>query len=288
MGDYDQMGSEGTPRESRLRGLIIASHFGPTVAVTAITTLLAIEARRGWGSLAVFAAVFVGQCSVGWSNDYFDAERDRRAQRVEKPLVRGLLTPLFLRNAARAALISAIILSFLSGWRAASIHSVALLSAWAYNMRMKTTWLSPLPYALSFALLPAFVTLGLPEHPWPQPAAFVAGGLLGLGAHFINTIRDVDADRLTGVTGFPQRVGPSVSLALGVTFLLGALIMTTALVPRRGVFVPIGIGVSLAADLMVLVSARQDPSSASWRWTLISALACVALFASSGSALVGH
>jgi 4-hydroxybenzoate polyprenyltransferase len=40
----------------------------------------------------------------------------------------------------------------------------------------------------------------------------IAGGaLLGLAAHFTNTVGDTEADAATGVRGLPQRLGPAVS-----------------------------------------------------------------------------
>ena len=65
-----------------LRGLVRASHPGPTLVVTALATGLAV----GMGStprtsLLVVGAVLTGQLSVGWSNDWLDAVRDRAVGR---------------------------------------------------------------------------------------------------------------------------------------------------------------------------------------------------------------
>ena len=42
--------------------------------------------------LLVAAAVLAGQLSVGWLNDYLDADRDRAVRRADKPVVTGALT----------------------------------------------------------------------------------------------------------------------------------------------------------------------------------------------------
>ena len=55
-----------------MRGLLRACHLQPTLAVTAISTALALSVGRGVGALAVLFAVLAGQLSVGWSNDYLD------------------------------------------------------------------------------------------------------------------------------------------------------------------------------------------------------------------------
>ena len=101
-------------------------------------------------------------------------------------------------------------LSLLSGWFAGSLHLIAVASAWSYNLWLKTTVLSVLPYVVSFGLLPAFVTAGLPGHPvygW----LVAAGALLGAGAHFANVLPDIDDDLSTGVRGLPHRLGATGS-----------------------------------------------------------------------------
>jgi 4-hydroxybenzoate polyprenyltransferase len=67
---------------------------------------------------------------------------------------------------------------------------------------------------VSFGLLPCVVTTALPGHPLPSPAIVVAGAALGVGAHLANTVKDTESDALTGVRGFPQRIGPRRSLLL--------------------------------------------------------------------------
>ena len=61
-----------------IRALALSCHPIPSVAVTAISAGLVALADLpiGRGAL-VTGAVFTGQLSIGWSNDYLDAERDR-------------------------------------------------------------------------------------------------------------------------------------------------------------------------------------------------------------------
>ena len=109
--------------------------------------------------------------------------------------------------AAAIALAAVPLLSLLSGWRAAIVHCVAVALAWAYDLGLKATALSVVPYAIAFGLLPVFVVLGLPGAPWPPWWAPVAGALLGAGAHFANALPDLDDDIATGVRGLPHRLG---------------------------------------------------------------------------------
>ena len=66
----------GAPRGvfALVRALVLATHAGPTVAVTTVSTLLAVAAGVPGGRTAlVCAAVLAGQASIGWSNDWLDA-----------------------------------------------------------------------------------------------------------------------------------------------------------------------------------------------------------------------
>jgi 4-hydroxybenzoate polyprenyltransferase len=277
-----------TDPNRRLLGLARACHFQPTVAVVAVTTALAVLAgRTAAGCVAVAVAVLAGQLSTGWSNDWFDAGRDTVVGRTDKPIVAGMVDVATVRAAALVALVACVPLSLLSGWRAAVVHLVAVGSAWAYNAGLKATVLSPLPYAVSFGLLPAFVTLGLPAHPWPRPALMAATALLGVGAHFVNTLADREDDAQSGVVGLPQRMSERADLLIGVALLVACAVTIWAL----GGGSPVGRAVALvgtlgASALVVVTTLRQRPRAA-WSWTLVTVLGCVVLFAVARPSLVG-
>ena len=268
-------------------GLVRACHLQPTLAVVALTTgLAALSGRGAAGCVAVAVAVLAGQLSTGWSNDWFDAARDRAVGRTDKPIVSGVVAVGTVRLAACTALAAAAPLSLLSGWRAALVHLVALGSAWAYNLGLKATVISPLPYALSFGLLPAFVTLGLPSHPWPRPALMVATALLGVGAHFINTLADREDDARSGITGLPQRMSARAALLCGVGLLVACAVTIWLLGGRARAAQTVLLVASLgAAGMVVWTTVRARPRAA-WSWTLVTVLGCLAMFAVSRPSLV--
>lgn len=277
-----------TPAASlSLVGLARACHFQPTVAVTVVTTALAALSGRGaWGCVAVAAAVLVGQLSTGWSNDWFDAARDTANGRTDKPIVAGAVDVATVRAAALAALVACVPLSLLSGWRAALAHLIAVGSAWSYNAGVKATVFSPLPYAVSFGLLPVFVTLGLPGHPWPRPALMGATALLGIGAHFINTLADREDDANTGIAGLPQRMSARACLLTGVVLLSACAVTIWTLgggsAPARAVVAAL----CLAAAAMVVVTTLREAPRAAWTWTLVTVVGCLVLFAVARPSLV--
>ncbi len=269
----------------QLHGFIRATHAGPTFVVTIATSALALAAGRGVGTVWVAAAVLAGQCSVGWSNDALDAERDRRVRRDAKPIVANLVSRRQIAVASVAAFTLCVPLSLLSGWRAAAVHLIAVLSAIAYNAGVKSTVLSPLPYAISFALLPAFVTLGSAHHAWPSPLVMLATATIGVGAHMVNAVADIDDDEHNGVRGLPQRIGPRASLDTGAFLLLGAGTIVALRSAHHAVayFVVSLEGVACVA---VLISGSRDRLRTAWRLTMVCALLCLAVFIIGGNSLV--
>ncbi|MCB5909263.1 UbiA family prenyltransferase [Streptomyces pinistramenti] len=213
------------PRSPRavLTGLFRACHPEPALAVTALITVLAAASGRSpLGCLLVAAAVCTGQLSVGWCNDRVDIGRDTDAGRSDKPLVAGAAGPRTVAFAAVCALALCVPLSWASGPAAGAAHLAGVAAAWSYNLGVKKTVASWLPYALAFGLLPAFVTLGLPGRPWPPAWSVAAGALLGVGAHVTNVLPDIDADLAAGVRGLPQRLGLRRARLLAPVPLLGA------------------------------------------------------------------
>ncbi len=285
-------------RQGRRTAVALARscHPEPTLAVTAVTTALAAAAGRDVpGLVATAAAVLAGQLSVGWCNDAVDADRDRRVGRTDKPVARGEVRPQVVGTAAAFALLASVPLSLLSGWRAAAVHLVAVLLAWAYDLGGKATALSVVPYTVSFALLPAFVTLGLPGHPAPPWWATAAGAALGAGAHFANVLPDLADDLQTGVRGLPHRLGSRGS-SLAAVGLLAAASAVLVVAPGRfgdaGRAVPPIAAAGLLGAVVVVLGlgeglGRRPGSRAMFRTALLLALLDVLLLLARGGALAG-
>ena len=212
----------------RAVALFRSAHVAPTLAVTALATAIAATSGRDQrATVLVAAAVLTGQLSIGWCNDFIDRDRDRIAGRADKPVATGSVPPSLVAVASACAATACLPLSLASGWRAGLCHIVGVSGGWAYNLGVKRTVLSWLPYALSFAMLGAFLALGLPGHPAPHGWLLLSGALLGVGAHFLNVVPDVDADRRAGVLGLPQRLGAARSRTAGAVLLAAAAAVVT-------------------------------------------------------------
>jgi 4-hydroxybenzoate polyprenyltransferase len=207
--------------------LIRATHPLPAAAVTVLVGLVtavrgADGATLGW----VVASTVAGQASVGWSNDYLDRGRDQAAGRTVKPLVAGDVSARTVWIAALVALPASVLLSLPVGLPEAAIMLVAVAAAWAYNLGLKSTVLSWLPYALAFGLAPVYIWRATGD--WP-PAWIVAGAaLLGVGAHLLNVVPDLESDRGAELNGLPHRLGLRRSLFLACLILALALALILA------------------------------------------------------------
>ena len=209
------VGPGGTPR-----ALAAATHPGPAVAVTVVAGLLALAAGVPAGRAAlVTAAVLAGQASIGWSNDWLDADRDRAVARTDKPVVQGAVAPPLLRTLAVGSAAVAVVLSLLLGPVPGSLLLVLVASGWAYNAGLKRTAVSVLPYVTGFGALPAGVVAAAPGAP-PAPWWLVtAGAALGAAAHLANVAPDLEDDLATGVRGLPHRLGAGGSAVTGAVVL---------------------------------------------------------------------
>jgi 4-hydroxybenzoate polyprenyltransferase len=185
---------------------------------------MAVAAGLHGRSAVLAVAVLCGQTSVGWSNDAIDAPLDIRADRRDKPIVTGAVSRATVGWCAGVALVVDIPLSLTLGWRAGVAHLAAVALAWSYNLGLKRTVFSVVPYALAFGLLPVVVAAMLPGAPLPQLTLVLAGAGCGTAAHFANTVGDSAEDAMTGVRGLPQRVGPQWSTVIAGGFIAFAVI----------------------------------------------------------------
>jgi 4-hydroxybenzoate polyprenyltransferase len=177
-----------------------------------------------YDSAVIATAILLGQFVVGWSNDLIDFPRDKAAMRVKKPLVAGTITETTLSILIGIALLSALIVSLLSplGVNGTAIHFLGLLSATAYNVKLKSTVLSVLPYIVSFGALPWAIYVAAASAP-PSWLVF-AFILIASAFHFLNVLKDMDSDIAQDVMGLPQVLGREKSIFMAILLtLLGLL-----------------------------------------------------------------
>ena len=250
-----------------LRGLgplLRAAHPEPSAAVTLAATALAVGAGLGARSVLVMLAVGSGQLSIGWSNDWLDRHRDRAGHRLDKPVAQHEVDPRTVLAAAVGALVVCVATSLALGPAAAVAHLVGVTAGWIYNLVVKRTALSVVPWMVAFGLLPAVVTLTAPLGRWPAWWIMAAGAVLGGGAHLANAIPDLEHDRATGVEGLPHRLGRRRALGVATVLVATGVALVTYGVTSRTATAVIGVagGTGLA---WVVAATRRGRDRAAFR-----------------------
>jgi 4-hydroxybenzoate polyprenyltransferase len=206
-----------------LVGLMRASHFGPTMLVTAISYFFAQLYWWEGPSMVIAFAFFCGQLVVGWSNDLIDYQDDLRHNRLNKPLVAGLITPKYLQRWLQVMIPIAILFNLFGplGFIGGGLSLFAVGWAVAYNFYFKFNVFSPLPYAVAFAALPSCMAIS--KELMPPLWMWLGGALFGVAAHFLNVIKDMKQDNQSGIKGLPQRVGTKASVVIAVVLIASAI-----------------------------------------------------------------
>ena len=207
----------------KVRGLLKASHFGPTLIVTSISWFFA--AYYWWEGPAYVIAfgVFTGQLVVGWSNDLYDYADDLKHNRQKKPLVADVITPGYLMKWLRFMVPFSFTANLLGplGFKGGLVYMFGISMGVAYNFYFKYNVFSWLPYALAFAALPSCIAIS--KDITPPVWMWLGGAIFGSAAHFINVIKDINQDRLSGIGGLPQRIGKRNSMFVAALLIaLGA------------------------------------------------------------------
>jgi 4-hydroxybenzoate polyprenyltransferase len=209
---------------NKFKGLRQASHFGPTLIVTAIAFVFGTYYCWEGPAYVIAFTVALGQLVVGWSNDLYDYKDDLAHGRTKKPLVSGLITPQYLTKWLRFMVPFSFIANLLGplGIKGGLVYMFGIAWGVAYNFYFKFSAFSPLPFAIAFAALPSSIAIskGITPPLW----MLLGGSIFGMAAHFINVIKDMKEDQASGIQGLPQRLGTKRSVIVAITLIaLGVL-----------------------------------------------------------------
>ncbi|MEY4379956.1 MAG: hypothetical protein RLZZ378_359 [Actinomycetota bacterium] len=205
---------------SKTKALAKAAHFGPTMLITTISFTLATLLTQISTALGIAFTVLLGQLIIGWSNDIYDYQDDLKHNRQNKPLVNGQLTVSSLTRTTFLLLPITIIANLIGplGFKGGAVYLLGVGCGIAYNFYFKFSPLSPLPYFIALAALPASIFYAVDTEPplW----VLATSSLLGIAFHFANVLKDLSADRQSSIGGLPQRAGKKVSIGIIVLLLV--------------------------------------------------------------------
>jgi 4-hydroxybenzoate polyprenyltransferase len=270
---YDQL-----PMPAAIRVIHPAPALAVVMLSAALGAILLAQAGLPLDERWLFTVVSVAgsQVFTGATNDLIDRGRDAAAGRQDKPLASGNLSANAAAWIASGGLAVQLAASARLGPLPLALGAAASASAAAYNLYLSRTPFSPLPYVISFGLLPLWVAAGVGQPLDRVLPAVPLAAVFAAAAHLANTLRDWDVDAATGSHSLAQILGRRRAhrLALGIAAALG-LAVGMALLLGGGRWPSLALGaLGLAA---VAVGAGGERRL--WYGMLIAAVAWTAAWA---------
>ena len=218
---------------ARLGGLVRLTHPFPSLLDGLATFGLALVAGASAADATRLGIAMTSlQVAIGSVNDLHDAPEDAIAKRA-KPIPSGLVPPGAAAVLAVVAAALGVGLSVPSGWGTVAVALAGLGIGLAYDLRLKGTAWSWLPFAIGIPLLPVYAWFGatgtLPAaFAVLVPVAVAAGAALAIG----NARADAERDAASGVASIAIALGPRRAWALQVVILatVGVVAVGSALV----------------------------------------------------------
>ncbi|MHB8644948.1 MAG: UbiA family prenyltransferase [Thermomicrobiales bacterium] len=249
----------------RIRGYCRLIHPFPVamnaVAAVAFASLAVHGWPGGWAVLLIAAAIIGSQATVGVVNDLRDRDLDAVAK-PDKPLIAGRVT---VRGAAclGTVMLAMALVAGLAIGRRSLLFVVAMTAAGLiYDLWLKRTALSFLPYIFGLPLLPIWAWICVREAPPRLWLTYPLGVLVGFGLHLANALPDAERDRVGGIRGIVQVVGrPSALMLCLGSFALTIVIVLALTAARRDVAVFVLIGGAAVFLLGATASAIFRPTT---------------------------
>jgi 4-hydroxybenzoate polyprenyltransferase len=260
--------------------LFRSTHPLPSLSVTSIAVLFGIGVGLPLQKLLLVGlAVLAQQFSVGLSNDWLDAGRDKAVKRMDKPLAQGMVPLASVRTASIASAVIALTFAFSLGIAAFLWMLLMLAIGWVYNLGLKANGFSVVPYILGFGILPAFVTLSGQDPALPPVWVMIVAGVFGVAAHFANTLPDLLADKQTGIRALPHILGQKASaLVIAVTASSASIILVTQSSKLNPLVSIGGLGLTVALSLLASILAlRPNPPKLVFHLLLVASLVNVVM-----------
>jgi 4-hydroxybenzoate polyprenyltransferase len=227
-------GARAVSLTSRVGGLARLVHPFPSLldaaVAAAVATIAGAEPPR---ALLLAVSMLLLQFGIGAANDWADAPADALA-RPDKPIPARLVPRRLAAWIATVVAGTGLVLAGVAGVAALLVAGAGLLAGLAYDLRLKGTRWSWVPYAIGIPLLPLFGWVGATNAVPPAfavllPVAMVAGAALAVA----NALADLERDKQAGVETVAtalgivvaRRVGALLQLAVAVAALGTALVV---------------------------------------------------------------
>ena len=257
--------------------LLALFHPGPSLATTAAAVAfgLLFGIRLGDPRLGLIAVtMLMSQLSISVMNEWADRERDLAALRP-RPVAMG-------RVPARLALWLAIVLGLAAvpGALAFGPSSLALVIfgiglGWTYDLIMKPTSWSFVPFAIAFPLLAVWVGIISGRPIATLLPLLLAAAPLAVAIHLADSIPDEAADAAAGTRTLAIGLGRSGAIrVMQAMLLLGSAVVVASLLGRLLLSALLALAAVLGTALAG-ITARKRPGQARWAVAVTALIAVV-------------
>ena len=247
-------------RRRKLRAWFVLPHSSAVVAVVGATALFGLLASRFHPPAGRFALLVLGMLggplAVGALNEWCDRHADAVAK-PHKPIPSGDISPREALGLTAVGLALMLGCGAALGWRELLVLSAANGCGLAYDLGIKRTPFSWLPYLVALPLVPIWAWQTLrgfePRLLWLYPI----GALLVVAIHLAQTLPDIEGDRGQGERGLAVVLGRRRATALlwAASFLSAAIVgLGGALFgarPWAGLVAAALVGLALLAALLL-------------------------------------
>jgi 4-hydroxybenzoate polyprenyltransferase len=231
--------------------------------------------------LWIASIMLLAQFSISALNEWADADLDAKGGR-RRPIPLGLLPRYTALLAAAVFALAALLASAFSGFGLLpfALVVIGIGCGWAYDLKLKRTAASFLPFALAFPIVPVWVGVIAGHRLSSLWLIFLAGVPLATAINLADAIPDLQADQAAGVRTLAVVLGtPRADLAAAALLLVGSLVAITQAI-QRGNSLPVFLLPAVAlAYLGISLLSKIAPSRAPalGKWVLIAAAILVAL-----------
>jgi 4-hydroxybenzoate polyprenyltransferase len=211
---------------ARLAGLVRLVHPFPSILDGVVVSAVALLAGASTvDALRLGVAMSSLQFGIGATNDLVDAPRDA-GHKPGKPIPAGLIGRPTALGVAAAAFVLGLLLSAASGPALAVLALVVIGIGLGYDLVLKGTPWSWVPFAVGIPILPVFGWLGtagtLPAvFGLLVPVAVAAGAALAIA----NALADVERDLAAGAASIATALGPRRAWAIQAGLILAIVVV---------------------------------------------------------------
>lgn len=194
---------------STVLGWVRLTHPFPSVLDGVVSGIVAGLAGGSPGlAIRIGVAMTLLQLGIGTVNDLVDARLDA-GLKLGKPIPAGLVGPRPARLLAATLFGGGVLLAATVSTLSGALAGVVIAIGLAYDLRLKGTAWSWLPFAVGIPVLPIFGWVGVtgsldPAFAVIVPVAVAAGAALAIG----NALVDLERDEVAGASSIAVALGP--------------------------------------------------------------------------------